>query len=365
MANRRIQRIPILTLFLIFANLFVAFAVFIQPQLLDTLAFNPQEPSLVNALTCLFVHVNVVHLLGNLIFLAAAGPIVEFSKGSWKTALVYLLSGICGVIAYWTLAGRSVAPLPLVGASAAIAGCVAFSAVRYMRTKVPVFVNVAIPVGVLALAWLALQIVGAFVRIGDVTAADSGFWPHLGGILGGLILAAILGADTDAKRAFGHSVLDKMNERGPAASLAAAKQHLVNHPNDIKALWQQADAEIDLGENNASVTLLKLLTLESSANRAQVIKSLQKIRKLHLINSAERLKFADELLPTNPSMGEILIRSIVDQESDDRKPEAILALVELIKDQRPEEAQLLASRLSRDFELHPATQAAKSKGLLP
>lgn len=365
MNGQSAQRVPWVTLVLIVANLAMAFGVFLRPELLDRLAFAPQTPSPIAALTCLFVHVNVVHLLGNLVFLAAVGPILEFSKGPMRYSAVYVIGGLGGVLAYWLIAGRSVAPLPLVGASGAIAACVAFCAVRFIRTKVPVFVGFALPVGVLAALWIVLQAGGALVRLGDIGAADSGFWPHLGGILVGLLLAAVMGAGTDAKRAFGHHVLDKMNERGAGASLAAAKQHLAQHPGDLKALWQKAGAEIDLGDTKeAGATLMFLLARETREGQARALTQLIEIHQVGQMLGAERLKWADEFRGTNPSLSESLYRSIVSEPFEVRKPDALLALAELMFESRPEEARDFAEVLVRDYELHPATDSARAKGLL-
>lgn len=365
MGKGRNHKVPVLTLILISACLIVAFLVFLQPQLLDSLAFQPQNPDLIMVLACLFVHVNVIHLLGNLVFLAAVGPILEFSKGPLKTGIVYLVSGISGVLFYWLISSRNPNALPLVGASGAISGVVAFCAVRYMRTKVPIFVNLAVPVGLLAVIWLGLQIGGAFLQIGDVNAADSGFWPHLGGILAGLILSAIMGANSDAKREFGHAVLDQMNERGPSASLAAAKQHLANHPDDPKALWQKARAEIDLDQNEeASATLLKLLDLEPLGKKPDVISQLQKLGSLSQLSVSDRLKLADTFKADHTTEAKIVLQSIISEPKSERTPDAIIGLIELSITENPQETEKLKTLLLTEFELHPATEFARKKGLI-
>ena len=361
----KLQRVPWLTLTLILVNLGVAVYTLFNPDAIIALAFDAHNPQVLAAFTSLFVHSNVIHLLGNLVFLAAVGPIIEFAKGSFKLSLIYLASGLLGIVGFWVYAIASKNTLPVVGASGAISGCVAFCAIRFLRTKVPIFVNVALPVGLLAGIWVLLQAIGAIIRIGDVGSADSGFWPHLGGFLGGLLMAALLGANTDAKKEFGHTVLDRMNDRGPSAALAAAKLHLERHPKDLKAWWQKIEAEIDLHELDAAANSLKELSSllpDSETNR--VIEKLSRIGKLNVFTATERLKIAERLVATEPRLAEDLYRSVARENEEPRRPEAILALIELINLEKPDESRTLAQTLLSQFELHPATESARAKGFL-
>ena len=70
------------TLILIVANLLAAFAVLGIPDLITKLGFHSDAPAVRSALTSLFIHANVVHLLGNMVFLAAVGAAVEMASGS-------------------------------------------------------------------------------------------------------------------------------------------------------------------------------------------------------------------------------------------------------------------------------------------
>lgn len=361
----RPHKVPWLTLSLIGVNLAVAFWLLFDPAQINALAFRPGQSPPWTAFTSLFAHVNIVHLLGNLVFLAAVGPIVEFAKGPLRFALVYFVSGLVGLAGFWLFASATGSAQSVVGASAAIAGCVAFCAVRFGRTKVPVFVNLAIPVAVLVALWVVLQAVGAIVRVGDVLAADTGYWPHLAGFLAGLVLAALLGANTDAKQEFGHAVLDRMNDRGPAAALAAADLHLKNHPEDPKALQQKAEAEIALAETDAAArTLQNLYSILDEPARIPVLQTLADIARLQVLPVTTRLRTAETIADQNPRLAEKLYRSVAEDPQESRRPEALLALVELNRDENPQEAQHLARLLADQYALHPATETARNRGLL-
>ena len=86
-----------MTLVLVAANLAVAFFAPFSPMMAN-FAFDPFKPNLLSALTCLFLHdpSNILHLLGNMVFLAAVGPLVESSLGPTKFLVVYLVGGLAG-----------------------------------------------------------------------------------------------------------------------------------------------------------------------------------------------------------------------------------------------------------------------------
>jgi membrane associated rhomboid family serine protease len=72
---------PVVTLLLIAGNILAAFALLFNPELAFAFGFRPDHPSLAGAISCLFLHSNVVHLLGNMVFLAAVGVAVELAAG--------------------------------------------------------------------------------------------------------------------------------------------------------------------------------------------------------------------------------------------------------------------------------------------
>ena len=173
------RRTPIETLLFVSANIAAAFALLWQPDLVNSLGFDSASPSLLTAFTSLFLHANTIHLLGNMVFLAAVGPMVEAGSKHGRLAIVYLVGGLAGVGAHWALAPHAMgASAPLVGASGAVATCVAFFSIRYMRMRVPILPGINVSVISVTELWLGLQILGAFVRIGAPQggAAPGGQW---------------------------------------------------------------------------------------------------------------------------------------------------------------------------------------------
>ena len=296
--------------------------------------------------------------MGNLIFLAAVGPFLEFARGAWRLLFVYLLSGLIGVLAHSLFARASGDSGLLIGASGCIAGVLGYCSLRYIRTRVPIGPNLGIPVGYLALLWVLLQGMGAYIKIGDGLGASTAYWAHLAGFLTGLVLAVAFQEGKHARLRYGHEVLEKMNLRGPAAALAALDQHLISHPKDINSWLKKATCHEDMGEQKEAVdALLQSLKLSSPDDRAGIVDRLFALNGHKNLSPTERMKLADEFKVCKKEIAESLYLSVAEHLPEDvRRPDAILALYELTQ-----KSQLLEV-LTQDYPLHPATLAAQNKG---
>lgn len=150
-----------------------------------SLGFIPGKFSILRILSSMFVHASLWHLLTNLVFLWLVGCNIEDSWG-WKVfGGVYLLSGIAAALCHLAAFGGS--PVPMVGASGAIAGVMGAFMVRHFMTRIrffylalvfirPFLGTFSLQAGVVLPAWLLLQIIGA--RWGG---ADVAYWAHIGG----------------------------------------------------------------------------------------------------------------------------------------------------------------------------------------
>lgn len=356
------SRLPIVTLLLIIANLFAAFAVAFNSELVMDLGFNPKDPNFLTIFTSLFLHQNLFHLLGNMVFLAAVGAAVELATGSARFLIVYFISGLFGVLAHFTFNVATKDPSTLIGASGAIAGCAAYYSVRYLGLKVPVAPRKGVSVAVVTAIWLVLNFVGVFVSLGESSRVS--FSAHIGGFFGGLLLSAIFRAPDLGQRKLGHEVLDKMNERGPAAVALAARQHLKDHPGDIKALRNLADAERQLDHPIAEVeTLLKLIDVLPESEQSEPLARLAELEKLATLPSLRRTLLADRFKDTDPGTCRMLLDSVVDgPDSDPQVPDAMLALASLEREHAPERATEILNKLQSKFPLHPTVNLARQRG---
>ncbi|MCH8273687.1 MAG: rhomboid family intramembrane serine protease, partial [Armatimonadetes bacterium] len=183
-------RVPIFTLLLIAANLVAAAFLLGIPAEATAWGFIPEPfvaqtllERVYRALTSMFVHISPVHLLANLVLLAAVGPPVEQAAGPWRFLLVYFVGGFLGVGAHWamvTAAQPLAADLPLVGASAPLAALIGYAWLRFYRARVPLFPKVGVPVWAVVAFWVALQVVGGLMANRQY-GAPVAYWAHLGG----------------------------------------------------------------------------------------------------------------------------------------------------------------------------------------
>ncbi|WP_114389701.1 rhomboid family intramembrane serine protease [Notoacmeibacter marinus] len=137
-------------------------------------------------LTYAFLHGDIFHLGGNMLFLWVFGDNVEDAMGHLRFLAFYCLCAIGAAMAHGLLLPGS--PTPLIGASGAVAGVVAAYLILHPRVKIWALVFAKIPLRLRAQwllgAWVAMQIV-MFVALPE----DQVSWAaHLGGIVTGALL---------------------------------------------------------------------------------------------------------------------------------------------------------------------------------
>lgn len=147
-------------------------------------------PESLSYVTYSFLHADIFHLGGNMLFLWVFGDNVEDALGHIRYLIFYLLCAIGGAFFQGLVAWDS--QVPLIGASGAIAGVVAAYLILYPRVKVWVLVFARIPLRIPAfiplILWILFQIV-MFAAGGE----DQVSWAcHVGGIIAGAVLVLVL-----------------------------------------------------------------------------------------------------------------------------------------------------------------------------
>lgn len=161
-----------------------------SPRVIADFALNPAALRPVQFLTHLFLHVDLWHVAGNLVFLWTFGRLVEERLGSPGHAALYLFSGL-GSAALHLIAEPD--PAPALGASGAVAGMIGACLVFCPRARVKVLywffiVGVAeVALSLWALLWVASQVLMAGLGRGATA-----YWGHLGGFATGYATAWIL-----------------------------------------------------------------------------------------------------------------------------------------------------------------------------
>jgi membrane associated rhomboid family serine protease len=137
-----------------------------------------------------FLHGDIFHLGGNMLFLWVFGDNVEDALGHIKFLIFYLLCAIAGALFHGLFAPDS--QVPLIGASGAIAGVVAAYLILHPRVKIWILAFGRIPLRIPAYITLVLWILFQFVMFAVAGDDQISFACHVGGIIAGAVLVLIL-----------------------------------------------------------------------------------------------------------------------------------------------------------------------------
>jgi len=166
---------------------------FIPSVVYHTAELAPQYvviPEDLSYVTYSFLHADLVHLGGNMLFLWVFGDNVEDALGHLRYLLFYLACAVGGAVVHGLVAPDSQAPL--IGASGAIAGIVTAYLILYPRVKVWILAFARIPLRIPAYMVLALWIATQFILF-LAGGEDQVSWAcHVGGIVTGAVLVLVL-----------------------------------------------------------------------------------------------------------------------------------------------------------------------------
>lgn len=184
---------------LIIANFIIFVITIIYPFVIYEIGFRPiyltveYFPQLYTLFTSMFLHGGFAHILGNMIVFLFMGIAFEQRIGMKNFLVIYLVTGVCGALthSFLNLGSATV----LIGASGAIFGILGAFAYSYPRDEVVM----PIPLGIImifrrikvmyaAVLFAVLETVIVLYGTQDTTA----HFAHIGGLLSGVILAAIL-----------------------------------------------------------------------------------------------------------------------------------------------------------------------------
>ncbi|HUY27007.1 MAG TPA: rhomboid family intramembrane serine protease [Candidatus Binataceae bacterium] len=158
----------------------------------------PIAERLATIVTAMFLHAGLWHIAGNMLYLFIFGAAVEFRMGSRRYLVFYFAAGIAAALA--TVAMAPASPIPVIGASGAIAGVLGAYFIFFPRgrilTVLPLFVFIQmteIPAVIYLLAWFAVQLYAGISqpRHGAI-AGGVAWWAHVGGFLFGMLAGPML-----------------------------------------------------------------------------------------------------------------------------------------------------------------------------
>ena len=147
--------------------------------------------------TCLFLHGGLLHLTFNMWTLWIFGDNVEDRMGRGRFLVFYLVCGAAASLVH--LAFNAGSPMPVIGASGAIAGVLGAYLVLFPMARlvamvpiviVPVFFQ--IPAVVFMVFWFFMQVFGGALSLMNPNQGGGiAWWAHVGGFIAGLALMGI------------------------------------------------------------------------------------------------------------------------------------------------------------------------------
>jgi membrane associated rhomboid family serine protease len=156
--------------------------------------FVPGRASAATLLSAMFLHANLAHVAGNLLFLWIYGDNVEHRLGRLPYLATYLGTGAVATLAFASLGADPA--VPLVGASGAISGVLGCYFVMFPKNQVRLFVGLF---PFLIDVWLipAPLVIGFFVVVDNLlpfflgSGGGVAYGAHLGGFAAGLAVAGV------------------------------------------------------------------------------------------------------------------------------------------------------------------------------
>ncbi|MBS1706364.1 MAG: rhomboid family intramembrane serine protease [Armatimonadetes bacterium] len=202
---------PYLTYSLIAVNCAVYLAttdyfLVVRESAVKKLALRLADFSPITLLTHMFLHAEILHLAGNMLFLFIFGQAVEGRLRAGKFALMYFASGLIGACAHILFMGRLNPDIPMLGASGAIMGVM--GAALYMFPFSPVktiwgffmyYSMVEIPMWGVGLYFVGFDILLAVLS--GSTGGGTAHLAHIGGVTAGFLIAMMLRTKRDSLRA--------------------------------------------------------------------------------------------------------------------------------------------------------------------
>jgi membrane associated rhomboid family serine protease len=153
------------------------------------------QSRLLPLLTGLFVHIDLAHLLGNVLFLLLFGLAVE---KVFRSRLVLMLFIACGVLANFAAAVLlSKSGTPIVGASGAVSGLIGAYLYLFPSASLGIVLPLGlyfhftrVPASVLIGLWFFLQLLYTFTDSSSVS--DTAWLAHVIGFVAGWLLSMLL-----------------------------------------------------------------------------------------------------------------------------------------------------------------------------
>ncbi|MGC6535544.1 MAG: rhomboid family intramembrane serine protease [Parvibaculales bacterium] len=173
------QQQAVLAYGMIPARLFGSEAAYGMPSLI---------PAWMTTISSMFLHGGFMHLAGNMLYLWIFGDNVEDSIGRRNFVIFYVLCGIAAALSQAMVDPSS--PIPMIGASGAIAGVLGAYLLLHPRANIRCIIGffiffrlINVPAFLVLGGWIGLQ----FMSLGQIDS-NVAYVAHIGGFIAGMLL---------------------------------------------------------------------------------------------------------------------------------------------------------------------------------
>ncbi len=161
-------------------------------------------PRIFTLLSFQFLHGDIFHLAGNMLYLWIFGNNIEAGMGRLRYVSFYLLGGVLAGVTHILVGPAS--EIPMIGASGSIAAVLGAYLVLYPRSRIVIFIWFFffvrfVPVPALAVlgVWFILQVI-------SVGGEGTAWMAHIGGFVAGMLLIRYFMPKTKPKTQTRHTL---------------------------------------------------------------------------------------------------------------------------------------------------------------
>jgi membrane associated rhomboid family serine protease len=261
---------------------------------MNIFAYRASNPTFLGILGSMFLHGDITHLLGNMLFLWVFGRALEDALGPYIYLGSYLVCGIAATILNHIMTMSFTpqsAAVPAIGASGAIAGVLGLFAMRFYRTPVRIFFLSGLALYIVGALWIvsgiliyrgtnpailvlasavviagliyfgqewgiwnsfkvaSMYAIGTWLLLSNVLpgvlslfqkekTGGVGYWAHIGGFLCGMLYALLIGAKNEGKTEYLIEDAQKSLDKKQSGNALEYAQSLLKHQPENPTVYE-------------------------------------------------------------------------------------------------------------------------------
>lgn len=262
-----------------------------------------------SAISSMFLHGGIAHLIGNMLFLFVFGDNIEDKFGRIKYVLIYIGWGLAAALAHSFYAiSTGAGDIPAIGASGAVSGVLGAYLVLFPRAKIFTIIaaffitTVRIPAIAYIPFWFVMQVILSLINpLGGVA-----YVAHIGGFLAGLLTGYVLknaitgyGIPTPQIR---YSKKDRQNVANMPDVTVHTQPEVIKGSNfyeiiaEMPGLASQSEIQASYDRNNQSVRVYTTGPRKYDINIriSDIQDDILKIDQIRYLNGIVRIRIAKQ-----------------------------------------------------------------------